>query len=509
MENGAPLTQSRDGTARPVTARAAQAEPSFPVEPSSPVESSLPVESVIFDTSSGISLDEQKEILDGINAMAAGSRLSGNPPAAKATKNGTLFPLMVNVSALAILGLGFFLLFFLHGQDEQNIRIGSATLGITERKLIQEIRLETGRQLNEKDDEINVILSKLSSVDAEYAALQDSMESLTEEQKERAALLLGMQEEYRSALSGLEEEKGRILENSRQQESALRAQAEERAGELSAQVEQSQASLSSAMEELRRLDNERERTRMAERQMSGFYVSLGSQLESGSLDEAARTVNAMKEFFSAASRNGSFSEAGLQTHMAAITAMEAAISDARRRDDVSSGGNRDTPAGASQNLAQGGPSGENYEELKAKFDELETQASLLGQKAADQEKALALLNSQGSDQGRMIAEYLSEIDALRTANSNQQQTLNRRDSEIVELRAENAENSRQASDLNSSISALRGELQAANAKAQESDTALAEQKNDYDALLAQRNELQRQYDDLQRRVETALRVVSD
>ena len=455
-------------------------------------------EEPVFDASSGFSLEEQREILDGINAIAPGGRFSGEAPEIKAEKNGVIFPLFVNICVFLVLGLGFFLLFFLHGQDDQNIRAGFADLGLTERKLIEEIRLETGRQLSEKDEEINDILSKLSNAETEYQSLQGSVENLTEEQKERSAALLKMQDEYRNTLSGLEEEKSRILENSRQQESALRAQAEERAKTLSTQVEQSQASLSAAMEELLSLGAERERAAMAERQMSGFYASLGNQLKSGNLDDASRTMEAMKDFFFAASRENYFSDAGKQSHLAAITAIDDAIGDARGKMDAGSGRNTATPA-----------AGDETGSLREKITELEAQASLLGQKASDQEKAIALMSSQGSDQGRMIAEYLSEIDTLRTANSNQQQTLNRRDSELVSIRAENEENAKKASDLGDSIAALRTQLQNANDRISEMDASLADQKNEYDDLLAQKNEIQRQYDDFQRRVDTALRVVTE
>ena len=464
---------------------------------------------IVFDTSSGISLEEQKEILDSINAMAQGSHLAGEAPVIKARKNGVLFPIFVNICALAVLGLGFFLLFFLHGRDEQNIETGSAVLGITERKLIQEIRLETGRQLSEKDEEINDILAKLSSADAEYLVLQESVDSLTEEQKERAAYLLSMQDEYHSTLSGLEEEKSRILENSRQRESALRIQAEERAGALSMQIEQSQANLDSAMEELKALNSEKERSSLAEGQMSGFYASLGNQLRSGSLDEAQGTLEAAKTFLAAASRRNYFQDAGKQAHLAAIAAMESALADARNREYGS--GETAAVSGTvfNQSSAQSAEEAAAFDDLKAKFDALEAETALLGKKAADQERALTLMSSQGSDQAKMISDYLGEIDALRTANSNQQLTLNRRDSEIAGLRAESDENSRQTTILNNSISALRSDLSAANSRADNSDATLAMQKNDYDVLLEQKNALQSQYDDLQRRVEAALRVVID
>ncbi|MCL2473136.1 MAG: hypothetical protein FWF26_05600, partial [Treponema sp.] len=159
---------------------------------------------VIFDTSSGISLEEQEEILAGINAMASGNRLAPEAAAVEAKKKGFLFPLFVNIGALVVLGLGLSLLFFLHGRDDQSIRENSTILGLTERKMIQEIRRETSQLLSEKENEINAILSKLSAAGNEYRLLQESVETLGEEQKARADYLLAMQDEYRGALSGLQ-----------------------------------------------------------------------------------------------------------------------------------------------------------------------------------------------------------------------------------------------------------------------------------------------------------------
>ncbi|MDR0496848.1 MAG: hypothetical protein LBH42_04470, partial [Treponema sp.] len=160
-------------------------------------------ETIVFDTASGISLEEQEEILAGINAMT-GSRLVPKTTVTRAKKKGFLFPLYVNIGAFALLLLGFMLLFFLHGHDEQQIRDSSSLLGNTERILIQQIRQETNRQINEKDNEINNILSKLSAVDSEY------------------------QEEYNILLTYLMEERAGILEDSRLREAAIRTHAEER-----------------------------------------------------------------------------------------------------------------------------------------------------------------------------------------------------------------------------------------------------------------------------------------
>ena len=54
-----------------------------------------PSGAVVFDTSSGISLEEQQEILSGINAMSGGSRLVPEAAVTEAKKRGFLFPSVV------------------------------------------------------------------------------------------------------------------------------------------------------------------------------------------------------------------------------------------------------------------------------------------------------------------------------------------------------------------------------------------------------------------------------
>ena len=56
-------------------------------------------ETIAFDSSSGISLEEQQEILAGINAMAIGSRVVPQAAVTEAKKRGAMFPLFVNIGA--------------------------------------------------------------------------------------------------------------------------------------------------------------------------------------------------------------------------------------------------------------------------------------------------------------------------------------------------------------------------------------------------------------------------
>jgi DNA repair exonuclease SbcCD ATPase subunit len=391
--------------------------------------------------------------------MTAGSLLpDGNRPETdvpESKKKGFLFPLIVNIGAFVLLVSGFILLAFLNSNDEQEIRESRATLGLTERMLIQEIRQETERQIREKENQINDVSLKLQSVDAEYKDLQMSVQNMTASQRQRAASLLVLHEEYQRTLLGLNEEKAGILEESRLREAELRAQAEERAKALSSRIEQSRSELDAAMEELKKLGTEQERANRAERGMSGFYALLNSQVESGKLAEAKDTIKSMREFLTAPTLLGlRLFETRKQTYLAAIDAMEKVIAS-------SAGGSLGPSVGVTiQNTEQ--------EEMLA---ELETRNATL-------ERLLAAFTAEGANQNNIIAEYadaLSRLESnnaqLESNNADQKDALNSRDREIQNLRTEIAQRDQRVSELNSSMAVLQG-----------------------------------QYDDLSRRMEAAIRA---
>ena len=453
---------------------------------------------IVFDSSSGISLEEQQEILAGINAMTAGNRLASGAPAAEAKKRGFLFPLLVNIGAVVLLVLGFVGLSHFHVQEEQNIRESSVTLGLTERALIQEIRLETSRMIREKENEINSILAMLAAADAEYRILQGSLGMLTAAQQQRVAALSQMQDNYRQTLSTLHEERARIIEDSRMRETALRAQAEERARELAAQVEQGEVYLTAAMQELRQLAAGQERAARAESQMSAYYAAANSHISEGRLEEAAATLGTMREFLDAPSLRGIPAvEARRQSHLAAITALEGAVAGSRRLTEavtlLEGGGAVQVPVAAPPPEAQDDPA---LVQALTDLAALNVRNAALEQQLETQTQ---MLTATGTEQTRIIAEHASAIAGLQTenqrlnaANTTQQQTLDLRAGEIQTLTAENT--------------GLQNQVQATVARAQQSEAALEEQARQYAVLNQQKNELQNQFDELQQRLEAALRL---
>lgn len=94
------------------------------------------------DASSGISPDEQREIIANIDAIAGTGLHADAPKKVTARKRGVLFPLVVNIAALLLLGGGLFALWNVFRLDNSVIRMSGGELDSAEGRLIEEIRDE-------------------------------------------------------------------------------------------------------------------------------------------------------------------------------------------------------------------------------------------------------------------------------------------------------------------------------------------------------------------------------
>jgi chromosome segregation ATPase len=455
-----------------------------------------------FDGDSGISEEEQRDILAGINRVAEKNRrsLSGEKPPLRARKRGSLFPALVNVAALLVLGGGFFFLSAFHGKEEVRFRESPAAYNPAERALIEEIRRETNSRLEDKEREISLIASKLTGVDSELQNLQSSVETMMGNKEaelrremgeafdaerrrlvdqnlseaaiaermrqfdaerisrmntelagyrqrldaERAASesnLQKLQDEYRAGLSTLRDERSQILEDSRAREAGLHAQLEARTRELNAVSEQSRAELGSARSELERLSGEQERAAVIEGQLGGYYNAALNHIRGGRLEEAAAAVEALREFLGSPAFTGSpAASSRREIYAAAAAALETMIREALR--NAASGGTPFPDAETEQTVAA-------LREQNARLEE-----SLDGLN-----RTIAAYNSRGSDLDQQIAETRETVSALRTLNQSLQQQVNDREQTIEGLQSQSA--------AQGEIIAVRdariGELQTANA----------------------------------------------
>jgi hypothetical protein len=126
---------------------------------------------VVFDSSSGIPIEEQKEILTKINGIAEKrrrhlSQAADENEGIKAKNNSAFFPLLVNAGALLILCAGAWFIFFFNGKKDVQVRQGTGVYDLTEKALIDEIRKDSAmtelEQLSKDQDKSAAIEAQLA-----------------------------------------------------------------------------------------------------------------------------------------------------------------------------------------------------------------------------------------------------------------------------------------------------------------------------------------------------------
>ncbi len=370
-----------------------------------------------FDEKSGISLEEQKEILAGINGIAEKNRrsLSGVSTARsfKAKKNGGLFPIVVNVAAALILAGGFFLMYFFHSREEIQIREGTKVFNTAERALIEEIRKETSLRIEEKENEISLIVSKMEDIDSQLRNLYSSNMELTAEQIAAEESLKQLQEEYGVTLATLRDDRSRILESARAREASLYAQLEEQAREINEISETSEAALNRARAEMQRLNSEYEKAAALDAQLRAGFQVTGEQINGGNFADATNTLETLRQFLNTSDFQGLRSiQARKEIYIQTITVLESMIEEAVA----------DKEALAA--VGAGDISVQEVEELRAENTRLSENVDSLN-------RTLATANSQGSDTARRLTELENSAAALRTRNNALETRAQQRDADIA------------------------------------------------------------------------------
>ena len=132
-----------------------------------------------FDPDSGISQEEQKDVLQEIDKVATRNRIAVSPEvfAVRAAKKGILFPVLVNLVAVVLLvtGLAAFYVFFQRGET-QLARTQTGTI-TAEGKLIETFKKESEAKLLEKNQQISQIQGRLQEIDKQRQDLQSTMDA--------------------------------------------------------------------------------------------------------------------------------------------------------------------------------------------------------------------------------------------------------------------------------------------------------------------------------------------
>ena len=303
-----------------------------------------------FDPDSGISREDQKEILQEIEKVATESRIAATPEhfAVKAVKRGILFPVVVNLAAVAALAIGLatFWLLFQRGETElAKERTGSITAA---GMLIEELKKESEAQLQEKNQQINQIQGQLAQIDKEKQGLQATMDEKVreresqlrsavaaeleaereklrkqglsdqdinrrvaelearknsefttqldayrrqaeEERKKSEANLRALENEFTANLARANDERQKVLADSKKREDDLRAQLEQRTKDLESEKSKAEAAL-------RALSSQREKEDLATGQLVGMYTVVKSDIAAKNYSKAQQSLQAIRDF---------------------------------------------------------------------------------------------------------------------------------------------------------------------------------------------------------------------
>jgi hypothetical protein len=305
----------------------------------------------------GISSEDQKEIQDEIDEVSRSNRISTRPEdfVVRPRRKGFVFPLVVNVLAIAATVAAVLLLSFLFRQRDIAIANSSSALDTAEGKLLQELKRDSDSKLLEKDKAIADIRTRLVSLDKERNDLAANIdekvrarevefrsklqEELEAEKKrladqglssaalqtrfrsyeaERTAVLDKqladarksaeaeknaaddkfklLKEEYNKNMAGLGEERKRIQDESKKREDALKATLEAKNAELETRSATATEGLEKARSELAGLEAQKAKAKAEDDRVVGLYGTIRVAIRDRRYADAATGADALASF---------------------------------------------------------------------------------------------------------------------------------------------------------------------------------------------------------------------
>jgi ADP-ribose pyrophosphatase YjhB (NUDIX family)/TolA-binding protein len=311
-------------------------------------------EELAFDPDSGITREEQREIRAEIEKVATSSRLAvdADTLAVKAAKRGVLFPVLVNLSAVVVLGVGLAVLYVLFQRGETAISRGDTVTITAEGKLLEEVKKESEARLQEKNQQINSIQGRLAEIDKQRQDLQANMDARVQakETELRAALdaelaaekarlekqglsdqdiqkkladletqknaaftkeldafkvqadaerrtseqtLQQLQTRYNADLARANAERQQVLADSRQREAELQAQ-------LAAQTKEAQAAQAQTQQQLAALTSQKAQEDLVSQQLVGLYAVTQQKIAARDYAAALTSLQAISKYVDSA-----------------------------------------------------------------------------------------------------------------------------------------------------------------------------------------------------------------
>jgi len=300
---------------------------------------------IVFDEDSGISKEDQKDILREIEKAASENKLTAGPEAFQlhAQRRGVFMPMLVN-----LLAVGGLVLYYFFQRGETTLKEEALTVTSAEGKLIEQLKKEAEEKLLAKNREISQIQGQLSEIDqqrrdlaanmdakvqAREQELRQGLEAALAQERERlrrqgiseddinrrlVALeaqktgefqaqlaaykrqaeeerlvtennLKTMQQEFQASLARASQERQQVLDDSRRREEELKSQLQARAEALEAESQQ-------ARQELARISEQRDKEQLAATQLIGFYSRVKGDMQASMLDQALANLEGIRQY---------------------------------------------------------------------------------------------------------------------------------------------------------------------------------------------------------------------
>ena len=410
---------------------------------------------IIIDEKSGISAEEQQEILSQINGIAEKNKRHFAENASVKTekitpkKKGFIFPLAVNAAAVAFLCIGAFLLISFNSKADVQARTGNAVYNVTERALISEIRKDTAGQIAAKEAEIAAIASRMEEIDKELALIY-SGDILTPEQIDARERLIAAQNAFRDELYVLNSERSQILESSRSREAMLRAQLEERTRELADTRQLVSSDLETAVNELAKLSGEQERIAAIDAHFAGGLASISDFIQKNQYAQAAQSAANLRDFLNSnmVSQSNAF-RVKKEYYNQSLNLLEVLIADAIRN----------SAEGQLELIAQNKELQETVDSMRRTIDASASGSSGQVQRIKEMEEAAAALRSQvttlRATGEQNIAEKDKTISSLQTDKASLAAANDELRSNVTSLTARAESQAQQIAALNNALSAIQ------------------------------------------------------
>ena len=306
---------------------------------------------IVFDEDSGISKEDQKDILQEIEKAASENKLTAGPQAfvLHAERKGVFMPMLVNLVAVALLAVGGLVLYYFFQRGETTLKEETLTITSAEGKLIEQLKKEAEEKLLAKNREISQIQGQLSEIDeqrrdlaanmdAKVAAreqeLRQGMEAALEQERQRLRRQGISEDDINRRLVALEAQKnrrvpgpaGRLHAAGRGRAPGHREQPQDHAagvpgqpgqgqrgapagacatraggrtelkGQLAARTEALEAESQQARQELARISEQRDKEQLASNQLIGFYSRVKGDMQASMLDQALTNLEGIRQY---------------------------------------------------------------------------------------------------------------------------------------------------------------------------------------------------------------------